>query len=104
MIRRILATAVLVAVTAATAFAHEGHAHKIMGTISKITNNQVEVQGTDGKKVIVVLNDKTRILKGTVKGAAADLKEGARVVIEAEGEPLVAKSFRLALAPAVKKS
>ena len=103
MIRRIIATAMLVAVTAATTFAHGGHTHKIMGTISKITNNQVEVQDTDGKKVVVVFNDKTRILKGTVKGAAADLTEGARVVIEAEGEPLVAKAFRLAAAPAAKK-
>jgi O-glycosyl hydrolase len=104
MIRRILATAMVVTMTAVTAFTHEGHTHKIMGTISKITNNQVEVQGTDGKKVMVVLNDKTQILKGKVKGAAADLKEGARVVIEAEGEPLVAKSFHLAAAPTVKKS
>jgi len=103
MIRRILATTMLVAMTAATTVAHGGHTHKIMGTISKITHNQVEVQGTDGKKVVVVFNDKTRILKGTVKGAAADLKEGARVVIEAEGEPLVAKAFRLAAAPAAKK-
>jgi len=103
MIRRILATAMLVTMIAVTAFAHGGHAHKVMGTISKITNNQVEIQGTDGKKTIVVLNDKTQILKGKVKGAAADLKEGVRVVIEAEGEPLVAKSFRLAAAPATKK-
>ena len=103
MIRRILATTMLMALTVATTFAHEGHVHKIMGTISKITNNQVEIQGTDGKKVTVVFNDKTQILKGKVKGAAADLKEGTRVVIEAEGEPLVAKSFRLAVAPAAKK-
>ena len=104
MIRRIVAIAVLVAAIAVTAFAHEGHVHKILGTISKVDGNQVQVQGTDGKKVIVALNDKTQILKGTVKAALVDLKEGTRVVIEAEGEPLVAKTLRLAAAPAVKKS
>ena len=104
MIRRIVAVAILVTVAAGVAFAHEGHVHKIMGTVSKVDGNQVQIQGTDGKKVIVALNDKTQILKGTVKAALVDLKEGTRVVIEAEGEPLVAKTLRLAPAPATKKS
>ena len=102
--RRIAAVAILVTVAAVAAFAHDGHVHKVLGTIAKVDGNQVQIQGTDGKKVIVALNDKTQILKGTVKAALVDLKEGARVVIEAEGEPLVAKTLRLAAAPAAKKS
>lgn len=104
MIRRLLTVAILIAAIVVPAFAHEGHVHKIRGTISKIDKNQVEIQGTDGKKVIVALNDKTQILKGTVKAALVDLKEGSRIVVEAEGEPLVAKTLRLAAAPATKKS
>jgi hypothetical protein len=104
MIRRLLTVAILITAIVVPAFAHDGHVHKILGTISKVDANQVEIQGTDGKKVMVALNDKTRILKGTVKAALVDLKEGTRVVIEAEGEPLVAKTLRLAAAPAPKKS
>ena len=104
MTRRLVAVAILVTLTAVAVLAHDGHVHKIMGTVSKIEANQVQVQGTDGKNVIVVLNDKTQILKGSVKAALVDLKEGARVVIEAEGEPLVAKTVRLGAAPATKKS
>jgi predicted metalloprotease len=104
MTRRLVAVAILVAMSAVVALAHGGHVHKIMGIISKVEKTQVQVQGTDGKQVIVVLNDKTQILKGTVKAALIDLKEGTRVVIEAEGEPLVAKTLRLGAAPATKKS
>lgn len=103
MIRRIVAIAVLVTAFAVPAFAHEGHVHKILGTISKIDGNQVQIQGADGKKVVVALNDKTQILKGTVKAALVDLKEGTRVVIEAEGEPMVAKTLRLGAATTPKK-
>ena len=103
MIRRIILTTVLVAATAIAAFAHEGHVHKVRGTISQIEKNSVQVQATDGKKVVVLLNDKTQILRGPAKADFVDLKAGIRVVIDAEGEPLVAKILRLGAAPATKK-
>lgn len=104
MTRQLLTVTILIAAIAVPALAHERHVHKILGTVSRIDKNQVEIQGTDGKKVVVALNDKTQILKGTAKAALLELKEGTRVVIEAEGEPLVAKTLRLAAAPATKKS
>src|SRR5262245_29616985 len=30
--------------------AHEGHAHKVMGTISSVEGNHIMVKGTDGKE------------------------------------------------------
>lgn len=89
---------VLVAFTAAGVgvAAHERHAHKIMGTISMVHEKHVEIETTDGKKVTVTLNEKTRILKGKSKGSAAELKEGLRVVVEAEGDKeMVARTVRL---------
>jgi hypothetical protein len=82
--------------------AHKGHAHKIMGTISMIHENHVEIETKDTKKATVVLNDKTRILKATAKAARADLKEGIRVVVDAEGEKeMTAKTVRIGAAATI---
>jgi hypothetical protein len=97
--KRLFAAIVLAGFTAAglNVAAHKGHAHKIMGTISLVHENHVEIETKDGKKMTVTLNDKTKILKGKAKASASDLKEGVRVVVEAEGEKeMVAKTVRLA--------
>ena len=62
--------------------AHEGHDHKVMGTISSIQGTNVMVKGTDGKTVMVMLNDKTKITQGKSKVELAALKVGDRVVAE----------------------
>jgi len=78
--------------------AHEGHDHKIMGTIAAIHDTSVDVKATDGKTSTITLNDKTRILRGTTAMKIADLKAGDRVVVTATGggkDPFVAKEVRL---------
>lgn len=82
--------------------AHEGHAHKVMGTVSVIHENHLEVKGTDAKTSTFTLNEKTKILKGETVVKAADIKEGDRVVVTAAEEKgadgktiLVAKEVRL---------
>lgn len=85
--------------------AHEGHDHKIMGTVSTIHDNRVEVKGTDGKLSTVSLTDKTKILHGTMAMKATDLKAGDRVVVTASGggkDPFVAKEIRVGAATAAK--
>jgi hypothetical protein len=78
--------------------AHEGHDHKIMGTLSAVHENSVEVKATDGKQSTITLNDKTKILRGATALKLADLKTGDRVVVTATGggkDPFVAKQIKV---------
>jgi translation initiation factor IF-1 len=85
MIRRFVLGAVLFAALGIPAYvhAHEGHAHKVMGTVSMRHENHLEVKATDGKAVMITLNEKTKILRGKVKATADDIKQGDRVVVTA---------------------
>ena len=79
--------------------AHEGHDHKVMGTVARIQDSQLEVKGTDGKTVSVTLNDQTKILRGKQKAEKTEIKEGERVVviyITSKDKTSVAKEVRLA--------
>ena len=49
----IMAVAIAAALVGPTvARAHEGHAHKVMGTVSSVEGNHVMVKTTDGKMVM----------------------------------------------------
>ena len=74
----------------AVSLAHEGHAHKVMGTVSSVDGNHVMVKTTDGKTVMVMLDAKTKITQGKLKSDASALKVGTRVVAEgAENKGIV---------------
>ena len=64
-------------------WAHEGHEHKkVMGTISTIQGQHLDVTTADGKHVSVMLTDKTTFMHGQIKMADGKmLKAGDRVVI-----------------------
>src|ERR1051325_9138417 len=74
-----LAAALMVS---SSARAHEGHTHKVMGTVASVQGAHVEVKTAEGKTVMVMLDDKTAITQGKTKLQAADLKVGDRVVAE----------------------
>jgi Cu/Ag efflux protein CusF len=85
--------------------AHEGHDHKIMGTLAAVHDNSVDVKATDGKTTTITLNDKTKILHGTMAMKIADLKTGDRVVVTATGggkDPFVAKEIKIGATTAAK--
>ena len=84
----LIGLALLVALAAAPslASAHEGHAHKVMGTISSIQGTNLMVKGTDGKTVMVMMDAKTKVTKGKDKVEASALKVGDRVVAEGPEE------------------
>jgi len=102
-----IALIALFLLTPTAAPAHEGHDHKVMGTISSIQGTNVMVKGTDGKEVMVMLNDKTKITQGKSKVEVAALKVGDRVVAEGpESKGMItASTLKLGEAPkaAVKK-
>ena len=83
----------------AAAWAHEGHAHKVLGTISAVQDNRVELKTPDGKVVTVTVNAKTTYARGRQKVDATALKVGDRVVAEVASEKdMIATSVMLAAA------
>ncbi|HEY6361125.1 MAG TPA: hypothetical protein VIX63_08475 [Vicinamibacterales bacterium] len=82
--------------------AHEGHVHKVMGTVTVRNDNQVELKTPEGKTVTVVLNAKTTFVRGKQKVDGASVKAGERIVVEVVGEKdMTAKAVTLAAAPPV---
>ena len=63
----------------AVARAHEDD-KTVMGTVSSISGTNLTVKTADGKSVMVMMDAKTKITKGTTKLAATALKVGDRVV------------------------
>jgi hypothetical protein len=82
--------------------AHEGHTHKVMGTVSSIDGKNVVVKTTDGKTVTVVLGAKTKITQGKRTVDATALKVGNRLVAEGteDKEMFLATTVRLGEVPA----
>jgi hypothetical protein len=105
MTRFAMTVAVLVAAlaTSPAVLAHEGHAHKVMGTVATLHENHLEVKATDGKTTAVMLDDNTKIFRGKTKATLQDIKPGERVVVTAmekkgaDGKPMMlASEIRLA--------
>jgi hypothetical protein len=93
-------------VVPAVARAHEGHAHKVMGTVASVEGDHVMVKTTDGKTVMVMLDKKTAVTRGKTRLDAAAVKVGERVVAEGlqEKEMIMAKTIKLGeVAAAAKK-
>jgi hypothetical protein len=109
--RRLILGAALLAALAIPGytFAHEGHVHKVMGTVSTLHENHLEVKATDGKTSTLTLNEKTKVLRGKTKAKPQDIKPGERVVVtarETKGKDgkttMIATEVRLAEAVATK--
>jgi hypothetical protein len=99
MNRRLLAGVALLAALAipAASLAHEGHPHRVMGTVTAVQGNHVTVKTADGKTVMVMLDAKTKITQGKAKVEATALKAGDRVVAEGaeEKDMIMATAVRL---------
>jgi hypothetical protein len=92
----------LAVVGPAVARAHEGHAHKVMGTVSSIDGKNLMVKTTDGKTVMVMLDAKTKITQGKTKVETSAVKVGDRVVAEGAEEKgmIMATTVKLGELPA----
>jgi len=101
----ILAVAVLALGSGARLVAHEGHQHKVMGTVTMAAADHVMLKDKDGKDVTVKVTKDTKIkAKPAVK--VEDIKVGSRVVITAVEEKdtsMTAKSIEVGALPAAKK-
>jgi hypothetical protein len=81
----------------AVSFGHEGHPHKVMGTVSSVDGQNFMVKTTDGKTVMVMMDAKTKITRGKTKVDATSLKVGERIVAEGaeEKEMIMATTVQL---------
>lgn len=71
----------LFAARTTVAVAHEGHAHKVMGTVTTVHEDHVEVKDKDGKITTHLLDTKTKIRRGKAVAKVTDIKVGDRVVV-----------------------
>ena len=78
--------------------AHEGHEHKVMGTVAAMDDKRIEVTTKDEHKTSVSLDGETKYFRGKSETTAGDVKVGERVVIEAieKGGKMMAREVRLA--------
>lgn len=98
MIRRAGILAVVLATLATGgAWAHDGHAHIIMGTVTARYGNRVEVKTPGGEILSIAINAKTAVLRDKRKVDVAEVRTGRRVVVDiGNGEdPLIAREIHL---------
>jgi hypothetical protein len=83
--------------------AHEGHDHKVMGTVTMAMADHIMVKDTDGKDVTVQVVKTTRV-KSKPAMKVEEIKNGTRVVITAatEKNQMIAKEIQVGAAPAAK--
>lgn len=86
----------------AAMLAHEGHPHRVMGTVAALTATQIDVKTGDGKMVKIALDAKTVYRSGKTNVDAKMVKVGERVVVsalQAEGATIAsAQIVQLAVA------
>jgi hypothetical protein len=88
------ATALFLLLTSGLALAHGGHVH-VMGTVTAVAADHLEVKTKDGKTVTVPLAKTTLYSKGNQKATPADVHVGNRVVVDL-GAGGAAEEVRLA--------
>ena len=65
MKNRIVAMVIMVALALpAVARAHEGHMHKVLGTIASVQGEHVQIKTTDGKTMTLMLDKETTVTRG----------------------------------------
>lgn len=85
--------------------AHEGHAHKVMGTVTMAAADHVVLKDRDGKDVTVKVTKATRV-KAKPAMKVEEIKAGTRVVVTAlmaKDKTLTAQTIEVGVAPAPAK-
>lgn len=99
-----LALATLAAGSDSGLLAHEGHDHKVMGTVTMAAADHVMLKDRDGKDVTIQVTKATKVRsKPVVK--VEEIKAGTRVVVTATMDKknvMTAKTIEVGGAPAAK--
>jgi hypothetical protein len=78
-----LAVFATVAVYPLQVLAHEGHDHKVLGTVTMAAADHVMLKDKDNKDVTVYLTRETKVLRDNKPMRVEDITTGLRVVITA---------------------
>jgi hypothetical protein len=81
--RLMLAVFATLAISPLQVLAHEGHDHKVLGTVTMAAADHVMLKDKDNKNVTVYLTRETRVIKDKKPMKVEDIKAGLRVVITA---------------------
>ena len=85
--------------------AHEGHDHKVMGTVTTATADRVTLKDVDGKQATVLVTKDTKI-KAKTALKVQEIKPGTRVVItarEGKDKTMTARTIEVGAAPSAVK-
>jgi len=105
MIRRmtmaLAAVFTLALVSGSVVRAHEGHDHKIMGTVTMAAVDHIMVKTTEDKEVTIQVTKDTKVMKGEDAMKTEDIDAGTRVVVTAvtEKDQLRAKLIQVGADP-----
>lgn len=77
--------------------AHDGHAHKIMGTVTAVDAKHLEVKTPSGENLSIQINDKTLVTRVKRKIGLDQVKTGLRVVVDIGNgaDPLMAREIQV---------
>lgn len=83
--------------SAGAAAAHDGHAHKVMGTVTARDDKRVDVKTPSGENLSIQINAKTVVTRDKKKVGMAEVQAGRRVVVDiGNGEdPLIAREIQV---------
>jgi hypothetical protein len=101
----VLAFSVLTLGVGTQLFAHEGHEHKVMGTVTMAAADHVMLKDKDGKDVMVKVTADTKV-KAKLALKVQEIKPGTRIVVSAVEEKdksMTAKTIDVGAAPAAAK-
>lgn len=100
----LLALLGIVAVPSTPLVAHEGHPHKMMGTVTMAAPDHLMMKTTDGKDATIQITSETKITKAKKPMTVEDLTPGLRVVVTAVTAKTVttAKSIEIGTATTSK--
>ena len=79
----LIALFTLAIISGSVVVAHEGHDHKVMGTITMAAADHVMLKTTEGKDVTIRVTKDTKVIKDKQAMRAQDINVGTRVVITA---------------------
>jgi hypothetical protein len=97
MTRAVGTAFVLLLMSFTPALAHDGHVHRIMGTVTAVDGKHMDVKTPSGEVLSIQINDKTLVTRAKRKIALDQVKKGGRVVVDiGNGEdPLIAREIQV---------
>jgi uncharacterized Zn ribbon protein len=101
----LLAFAVLTLGASAQLLAHEGHEHKVMGTVTMAATDHLMLKDRDGKDVMFKVTKDTKV-KAKPAVRVEEIKAGTRIVVtavEEKDKSMTAKTIEVGAAAAAAK-